>query len=720
MPLSAGDKLGPYVILAPIGAGGMGEVYRARDPRLGRNVAIKVVPQEFITRFDREAKAIAALNHPHICTLHDIGTNYLVMEYVEGTSLQGPLPPERALVYAVQICDALDAAHRRGITHRDLKPANILVTARGVKVLDFGLAKIALEKSDAPAPDAATLTRLTQTGSILGTAAYMSPEQAKGEEVDARSDIFSFGLVLYEMLSGRQAFARNSVVETMAAVVRDEPELLDASPSLSAIVTRCLRKSPASRFQTIDEVRAALEQAATSPAVDALSIAVLPFTNIGGDKENEYFSEGLAEEILNTLSQIEGLRVAARTSSFSFKGKGAELSEIAAKLRVANVLEGSVRRAGNRIRVTVQLVDVRNGFQLWSERYDRQMEDVFDVQDDIARAIAERFKVTLSGGVKRSTNNLEAYELYLKGRYHWHQRSPAAVRLAIQCFEETIEMDPQYALAYAGLADCYGILRAYGWVSADAQPQAHAAMTRAMSLAPELWQVNFSRAFFMLFFEREWRNAGRYFQKAIAINPRSSLAHAYYGLFLVLDAREEAGVSHLTRACQLDPLSPFIHGISSLAYFRLGCFDASERAAQQALDLQPGYLLALWSYGRALSGLGRHQEAIEALERAVTLSRTAVFVGALGLVYARAGRPQDASRLLCELEDRGSRGEYIPPFARLAIHVGQGDVATIRRMLSETLEESTGPASLILSGPFLEAFRSDPEIHRMLVERYGR
>src|SRR5713101_2040972 len=316
MPLSVGDKLGPYEILAPIGKGGMVEFYRARDPRLNRDVAVKVSAAQFSERFEREAKAIAALNHSHICQVYDVGPNYLVMEFIEGDPLKGPLPLEKALEYARQIASALDAAHKKNITHRDLKPANILVTASGVKLLDFGLAKMAT----APVPDAATQTMpLTEAGAIMGTAAYMSPEQAKGEEVDPRSDIFSFGVVLYEMLSGRRAFSRNSSIETMAAIVRDEPAPLDGPANLSAIVTRCLHKLPASRFQTMNEVRAALEQVTSTATAKTPSIAVLPFANMSADKENEYFSDGLAEEILNLLAKIPGLKVIARTSSFAFR-----------------------------------------------------------------------------------------------------------------------------------------------------------------------------------------------------------------------------------------------------------------------------------------------------------------------------------------------------------------------------------------------------------------
>ena len=537
------------------------------------------------------------------------------MELIEGKPLKGPLALDQALRYAAQICDALDAAHKKNITHRDLKPANILVTASGVKLLDFGLAKMAV----APVSDGATETMaLTEAGAVMGTAAYMSPEQAKGEEVDARSDIFSFGVVLYEMLSGRPAFARNSSVETMSAILRDEPAALDAPAHVSGIIMRCLRKSRTDRFQTMSDVRTALDQAGTKPVEQQPSIAVLPFVNMSADKENEYFSDGLAEEILNALSQVEGLKVAARTSSFFFKGKALELSEVASKLRVATVLEGSVRRAGSRVRVTVQLVDVKNGFHLWSERYDRQMEDIFDVQDEIARAIAERFKMTLAGGVKRSTQSLDAYELYLKGRHHWHQRSLSTIRLAIQCFEQTIQLDPDYALAYAGLADCYGILVVYGWMPAsEGRIPAEAAMTKSLALAPELWEVNYSRAFYQFYFERHWHAAEPYFQKAIDIHPRSALAQVYFGMFLAAEGRAEDSIPKTKLACQLDPLSPIIYALAAGAQVVLGRFEEAQQLARRGRELQPDYLLGLWIDGLALSGLGRNQEAIQALEHAV-------------------------------------------------------------------------------------------------------
>src|SRR5580658_6168110 len=402
MALTAGTRLGPYEILAPIGSGGMGEVYRARDPRLGREVAIKFLHAKYSDRLESEARAIAALNHPHICAVYDVGPDYLVMEYIEGTPLKGPLAHTEAVRLGAQIAQALEAAHAKGITHRDLKPANILVTASGVKLLDFGLAKLTVaEDFDA--------TR-TIAGTMSGTAGYMSPEQAQGQAADPRSDIFSFGVVLYEMLSGRRAFAGDTAIAIIAAIVRDEPRPIDAAPELHAIVTRCLRKSPAERFQSAADLRIALESAAMAkPTEKQPSIAVLPFANMSRDVDDEYFSDGLAEEIINALTQISGLKVIARTSAFAFKGKNEDIRKIAETLGVSNVLEGSVRRAGNRLRVTAQLIHAADGTHLWSQRYDREMTDVFAVQDEIAAAITSALQLKLSPVRERRMPSLPAW-----------------------------------------------------------------------------------------------------------------------------------------------------------------------------------------------------------------------------------------------------------------------------------------------------------------------
>ena len=417
MPLSPGHRLGPYEIVAPIGAGGMGEVYKAIDTRLGRTVAIKTLDGAHSERFQQEARAVAALNHPNICVLYDVGPGYLVMEYIDGTPLHGPMSLSEALQVATQMADALDAAHAKGILHRDLKPANIMMTSSGAKLLDFGLAKILAQDSD----DA---TR-TIAGTVLGTASYMSPEQAQGKATDVRSDVFSFGAVLYELLSGKRVFERESLLDTLNAVVREEPRPLD-SPA-SSLVMRCLAKPPEKRFQTIGEVKAALQQLRSKPAEvgQALpSIAVLPFANMSQNADDEYFSDGLAEEIINALVQVPGLKVIARTSAFAFKGKNEDIRKIAETLGVTNVLEGSVRRAGPRIRVTAQLIHARDGTHLWSQRYDRELADIFAVQDEIAAAIADALKLKLSPAPERRMPSLPAYEAYLRYRYYQWRFTP--------------------------------------------------------------------------------------------------------------------------------------------------------------------------------------------------------------------------------------------------------------------------------------------------------
>jgi len=757
MTLKKGTKLGPYEILSPIGAGGMGEVYRAKDTRLKREVAIKVLPDvtaknaDALARFQREAEAVAALSHPNIMAIYDVGrendTSFLVSELLRGDTLRSWLgrlsfPWRKAVEIAVAVADGMAAAHAKGIIHRDLKPENIFLTDDGlVKILDFGLASIRQPSGDA----SRTVTLDTKPGTVLGTAFYMSPEQVRGQVVDARSDVFSFGCVLYEALTGKRAFGGHTTADVSAAILSKEPVSITelgtgVPPELIRTVTRCLEKNPRQRFQSFEDLafslrnvladtaaRRVAEPVDSSSSVDeAPSIAVLPFENMSADPENEYFSDGISEEIINALVKARGLRVAARTSAFSFKGKHADVAEIGRKLNVTTVLEGSVRRAGDRVRIVAQLIQVADGYHLWSERFDRKLEDVFAVQDEIARAIVDELKVTLVAGsdqdlVQRETKNLEAYELYLKGRHYLHQRSPATVRLAIQCFERTIQLDSEYALAYSGLADCYAILLVYGWMSADgSRAKAEGAVTRAIALAPSLWEVNFSRALYTFYFERAWRKAEPCFQKAIEINPRSSLAQVYYGAFLATQRRADDAVTHTTLACQLDPLSPFTLGLTSSALQALGRFDAAARAAQQALDLQPDYLFALWIRGLALSALGRHKEALELLERVTTLSRAPIFVGLLGLGLARAGRRDDAIRLLHELEDRGSRGEYVPAFTVLSIHTGLGDVPAMRDALTKVVSESTAPyGPLLTSVVFLEKYRDDAEIHRLLLEVYG-
>ncbi len=487
MSLAPGVRLGPYEIVALLGAGGMGEVYKAIDTRLGRTVAIKVLRGEYSDRFQREARAIAALNHRHICALYDIGPNYLVMEYLEGAPVRGPLPVEQALRLALEIAAALEEAHRKGIIHRDLKPGNILISSDGAKLLDFGLAKLE-HTSESDVTE-------TQAGTVLGTAAYMSPEQAEGRSADARSDIFSFGAVLYEVLSGQRAFLGETGIAAMASILREQPKpLRDAPAELERIVTRCLRKDPARRFQSMAEVRIALADALSAAAKkdETPSIAVLPFANLSADKENEYFSDGITESILNSLAHIAQLRVTSRSVVFRYKGKDMDPQAIGRELNVRVVLTGRVIQRGEALVVSTELTDVAEGSQLWGERYNRKLSDIFALEEEIARKISESLRMKLTGEekqrlAKRFTENSEAYQLYLKGRHHWTKRTPDSMQKGFGYFQQAIEKDPGYALAYAGLADCHSMLSIYGAVQPRegwAKAKAAAAAAASSKLLP--------------------------------------------------------------------------------------------------------------------------------------------------------------------------------------------------------------------------------------------
>jgi len=502
------------------------------------------------------------------------------------------------------------------------------------------------------------------------------------------------------------------------------------SRPVANVVAKALARAPMDRYDTAALFVASLTDVAsvpgvtTRPAPPAQSLAVMPFVNRSGDADNQFFSDGLSEDLINALTAHAGLHVASRTSAFRFRGSELDIRDIGEQLNVAWVLEGSVRRAGPKLRVTAQLVNAATGFQLWSERYDREMTDVFEIQDEIVGSIVGALVPALlasgapatTAAVRRPTDNLEAYELYLKGRSFWHQRSPATVRVAIQCFEQAIALDPNYALAYCGLADCYGILRVYGWTRAeDNRDKAAAAVARAMELDPGLAEANFSLAFYTFYFERRWRDAERHFARARELGPRVSLHHLYSALYYAIETSPAEIHRHAQVASDLDPLSPFVQALQSTAYWIVGEFETSERLAAHALELQGDYLLGLWAHGVALTGLGRHAEGIRRLEQSVAMSRAPFFVSILGLALARGGRVAEARQLLAELDERASRGEFIPAFSRLAVHVGLGDMDGVRRELTMAVAEVTPPFSLwVSSGPYLAAFRSDPEVARLL------
>ncbi|HSL22742.1 MAG TPA: protein kinase [Vicinamibacterales bacterium] len=759
MPLDPGSRLGPYEIVAPLGAGGMGEVYRARDPRLGRDVAVKVLPQgpaaqadvptapgaspllsreEQLRRFEQEARAVAALSHPNVLAIFDIGVGtlpFLVTELLEGETLRallerGPLTPQRSDEIALQIAAGLAAAHARGIVHRDLKPGNIFVTGDGqVKILDFGLARHVGSSADA----ARSITRShTVPGTVLGTLGYMAPEQVRGLDADHRADIFALGAILFEMLTGQRAFSGESPADTISAILKEPPSTLLFStttpPALAAVVRRCLEKDVQQRFQSAREVARALESisdaqpaiGAGTPGTKPTSIAVLPFVNLSADPENEYFSEGLAEELINGLARLSGLRVASRTASFRFRGGDADVREIGRELGAGAILEGSVRRAGARLRITVRLTNAADGYLIWSERYDREMADVFDVEDEIVASIVAALEPALLGEAKasarRGTENLQAYELYLKGRYFWNQRSPAVVGTAIRYFEEAIALDPAYALAYAGLADCYSILRVYGWTPAEhSQHRALDAVTRAIALDPGLPEAHFSKALYTFHFERRWRSARQHFLDALSLNPRNAMFEAYFALFLATEYEYGESRRRIDRALELDPHSSVVHFLAASTACAMTDPSAAERHAARALQLQPESLGPRWPETVALLASGRYDEAIAAADRVVARTRAPIYLGVLGMVYGCAGRIADARRLAQELDERQGRGEYIVPVARLSVQLGLKDVAGIRAALAACVDGGTAPFSVVSTNRWLlDTYRHDAEIDRLL------
>lgn len=706
MHLEPGATLGPYEIVAPLGAGGMGEVYKARDTRLGREVAVKILSAEGVgdperqQRFLREAQAASRLNHPHIVTVHDIaeaeGIQFIVMEYVPGKTLaqtiaERSLSTGEVLDIASQVASALAKAHSAGITHRDLKPANIMVTEDGhAKILDFGLAKLNLELRHAGQDDA-TLTGLeTRPGYILGTVAYMSPEQAEGKPVDARSDMFSFGVVLYELLTRRRAFCGDSPASLIAAILRDEPRPLrefvpSAPPQLERVISRCLRKDPKLRFPTMADVKDALEDltaaAAESPVVNTSSIAVLPFANLSPDHDNEYFSEGLAEDILSALAKVKGLRVIARTSAFLFRGTRQSIREIGEKLQVANVLEGSLRRAGDRIRVTAQLINAVDESQIWSERYDRDMIDVFAVQDEIAQAIVEALKVNLTGPkgqplVTRGTDNLEAYECFLKGRFHYSRLTPADIAKAIEYQKRAITLDPQYPDPYADLAGYHLASGIFGLVPPkQAFPYAKTLIDKCLSVDQTHAEAHTFFGRYLALHEYQWEEAERHFRRAIDLNPAVPRSRFYFAVdFLRALGRLDEAIQELKRAAELDPLAPLHRFGMALLHSTREDYPKAIRYADLALEVDPNFWMALWIKGAAQLELGRAEEAVRSLEAAAgTGPRTSWIAGTLARSYLALGRDNDAAALLAQLEQQRAN-RYVPATSLAFIQASLGDI----------------------------------------------
>jgi TolB-like protein/Tfp pilus assembly protein PilF/predicted Ser/Thr protein kinase len=699
MALQSGTRLGPYEIESPLGAGAMGEVYKALDTRLDRIVAIKQLTPEHRERFEREARAIAALNHPNICQVYDVGPDYLVLEYLEGQPVRGPLPPEDAVRIAIQIAGALQAAHERGILHRDLKPANIMVTAGGTaKLLDFGVAK-RLE----PAADVTETT----PGAVLGTPAYMSPEQVEGQSVDARSDIFSFGAVLYEILAGRRPFAGNTTSDVIAAILRDDPSPLGGPPALERVVMRCLAKRPPDRYQTMAEVSRALEDASLTPAMRPPSIAVLPFANLSGDRENEYFSDGLTEEIITELARIPGLKVIARTSAFAFKGRNEDVRRIAEALGVTKVLEGSVRRAGERIRVTAQLISAADGTHMWSERYDRSTADVFAIQDDIAQSIAKAFRVKMAkkAGLHAHTPALPAYEAFLRARELLFRFTPDSWVRAKGWLDQAIELDPAYADPHMELGLGY-FLQGFGaQLLRDVAPTIRAEAHRALALNPSDPQPHILLGSVAAAHDYDWNEAADRFRDALRATPVSADTRwAYATVYLSAFGRFEESAAEMQRAVERDPLNAVWRAVWS---DHLACAGKHDRAIEEglkAVELDESHFAPHVSLGQACLASGRLEQAVDAFERA---HRAApghpIPLGLLAGSLVQLGDKDRAAELIRQMGN-----EPLPVWGRALYHLVCGEIDAAADWFETMLEHREPFAVVYVRSPIVRPLRESP------------
>jgi len=713
-----GETVSHYQILEKLGEGGMGVVYKAEDLRLRRPVALKFLPPELTrdpdakARFLHEAQAVAALDHPHICNIHEIdetddGQLFIVMACYDGETLQdriarGPLPVVEAMNILQQVAAGVRQAHARGIVHRDLKPANIFITAEEqVKVVDFGLAKLGGQ------------TQMTRAGTTLGTVAYMSPEQARGEEAGPQSDIWSLGIVLHEMITGQTPFAADHAQAVLYRIQSEElPPLSTVKPDLSGgierIVVRALTKNPQTRYRNVDELLADLatvqqtQTARTTPAVTGPqgptpSVAVLPFVNMSADPENEFFSDGLAEELINALSRIEGLDVAARTSTFRFRGQDVDIREIGRQLRVGAVVEGSVRKAGRQVRVMAQLIDVGTGYHVWSERFDRQLADIFAIQDEITLAIVEQLQARLlprqeTPRVRRYTYNLDAYELFLKGRYYWNQLSPEGYTRSFEFFEQAIALDPRYAPAHARLGIHYQSQAFWGEMPPEPVFAKSMEMVKtALEIDDAIPVAHACRAVNTWVAHRDLSQAEQEFRHTIDLDPTLALHRANYAMFLFLSRRRtEEAIQEAEKAIKLDPLSGMIQAWANSVLAAAGQHEQAVRQLQKAQALDSDYYQLPLFLCQAQLFAGKFEEAVAAGARAVELSGgSSIAETFLICALAQAGMDQEAVARFEQLQAR-ARSAHVSPTFFSWCHAARGELDEAVARLEEAASGQDG------------------------------
>jgi serine/threonine-protein kinase len=779
MPLSVGEKLGPYGIVALIGAGGMGEVYRARDTRLNRDVAIKVLPEhlaedaEALARFRSEAMAVAALAHPNILVLHDVGADreihYAVTEFLEGETLRerlsrGPLAWRKVAEIGSAIAEGLAAAHSKGIVHQDIKPANIFLTADGrVKILDFGLAQM----RSAPAPTDNTATLTQAVGTVMGTIGYMSPEQVRGENVTAASDIFSLGCVLYEMLTGQRAFSGKSAIETMAAILKDEPPPVadsghSSSPELDRVIERCLAKNPAQRFHSAHDLAFALRSLSSStgqpgpvapqllnrrvPMVTAIvalvlilaaagfyfsrsragakidSLAVLPFVNTSGSPDADWLSDGITESLIDNLIQVPSLKVMSRNAVFRYKGKETDAREAARQLGVRAVLTGRIVEHAGQLSVSAELVDARDGSELWGGKYDRPMSDILAVQQDITSRISGMLRLKLSGeqmqkvASRMGTENPEAYQFYLKGKYFAGQFTKTGFEKGMDYFRQAVAADPNYARAYEGMSYAYQVADDALMPPAEVMPKAKEAALKAIDLDASLSEAPADLASVHLQYDYDWPAAKREFERAFELNPNSSFGHEFYGWLLVSTGDPANGIAEGRKALQLDPLSVEAAIVLAQNYYLLRRYGEAVDLLQKAKDQEPNYPLTYWVLGQVYLAQGRTKDAVASLERGRQVEPFDWTSEVLAAAYAAGGNRAPAETILNQLEARSKNAGYVPAYYLSFAYLALNDRERALSALEKDYEHRSPNMTYIKLDPGLDRLRDEPRFRALLAK----
>src|SRR5271156_3068883 len=766
-----GKRVSHFSILEKVAAGGMGVVYKARDEKLERNVALKFVADPLskdpaaIGRFLREARAVSALNHPNVCTIYEVdefeNSFFLALEFLDGESLEQYMSHQNLgigeiLDVGIQVADGLSAAHAKGVIHRDIKPSNIFVTTGHIiKILDFGLSKLTSESAALTRPPSQgshdSSDALSSETGIVGTVSYMSPEQAQGDELDPRTDLFSLGAVLYEMASGRKAFSGSTPAHILTAVLNSRPKPIRAAErgfpvELERLIDKALQKSRALRYQSALELAADLrrlkghinrakpdavighqdELPATTPAPprgrrrkNINSLAVLPFGNEIGDADTEYLSEGITDNIINSLSQFPGISVMARSTVFRYKNP-TEPQRIGRELNVGAVLIGQVLQRGDRLVVNAELVDVADGRQLWGSQYNTKMSEIFAIQEEISNQISSELRLRLSPQEKeklqpRDTRDPVAYQLYLKGRHHWNKRTPDGVKKAIRFLQQAIDQDPGYALAYAGLADCFTLFGGYRFLPPrEAFPMARASAMKSLEIDARVAEAHNSLATTSLFYDWNWTEAEEEYKRAIRLNPQYATAHQWYTIFLAVMERPDEALVSIRRAHELDLLSLPINTHLGWAFYFFRRFDDAIKQLRATLELDPDYILAHFVLGQAYTQRGLLSEAIAELQIAAGLSaRLPPILSALGYAQALAGEEEQARQILVELAEASSQ-RYVSAYDLALVNLGLGQKDMAFELLNKAIAERCGWLIFLKIEPVLDALRSHPRFPELV------